>query len=307
MNKAPLVGLAVGDALGMPFEGSKQSDPSLLWWDGLFHAGEDHRLKPGQWTDDTQMSLVLSEAILEDPKNFDPIRIATRYAAWSHNEHPIGPARGIGKATRGALSRFRATGNISPDRESLGTGPVMRCTPILMAYHWQQAKGHLLTDGVITHGSPFIQNPLLVFGSFLSSLLMDQKMSLVVHQLANTLPGGAMQTIATAVDAAFACIVRTDSFAGAVQMAVRLGGDTDTVAALTGALAGAKYGLEGIPDQYLNGLESFDKILEINDKLMKVRDVDVLLEQGRRCAEAVSRSKDEDARATGTSHGFHGQ
>lgn len=271
MNKVPLVGLAVGDALGMPFEKQKQSAASLLWWNGLYQDGEHHKLKRGQWTDDTQMSLVLAGAILEDPDYFDPIRVAERYAAWSHNEHSIGHARGIGKATKGALQRFRETGQISPDQLSLGTGPVMRCTPLVMAYPWKKARELLPLDASITHGSPLVRNPTLLFGSCLSSLLDDQKLPSIMEHLAETVPGGEMQLIDAAVGAAFACLLRTDSFAAAVQMAVRLGGDTDTVAALTGALAGAKYGLEGIPSQYLMELESFEMIIKVNDDLLKLR------------------------------------
>jgi len=75
--------------------------------------------------------------------------------------------------------------------------------------------------------------------------------------------GTAHETIGTALE----CFLTSTSFAESVIKAVIVGGDTDTRAAITGAIAGAYYGLDGIPQEYLDNLEDSEKI-QIYDTIM---------------------------------------
>jgi ADP-ribosylglycohydrolase len=77
----------------------------------------------------------------------------------------------------------------------------------------------------------------------------------------------------TAVPAAiYAFLSHYDSFAGAVTYAVQLGGDTDTIGAMAGAIAGALHGVEAIPGNWRNELENEDKgrdyVLELAGRLL---------------------------------------
>ena len=78
---------------------------------------------------------------------------------------------------------------------------------------------------------------------------------------------GNKYTTIEAVARAFYVFVATRSFAEAIELSIRAGGDTDTVAAITGALCGAHYGLEGIPKEYIDQVEDKDYILELDEKL----------------------------------------
>lgn len=78
---------------------------------------------------------------------------------------------------------------------------------------------------------------------------------------------GNKYTVVEAVARAFYVLVATDSFLEAVELAVRGGGDTDTAAAMVGALAGAHYGLENIPAYHKENVERFDLLVEIGTKL----------------------------------------
>ncbi|MDR1986092.1 MAG: ADP-ribosylglycohydrolase family protein [Treponema sp.] len=72
-----------------------------------------------------------------------------------------------------------------------------------------------------------------------------------------TLPESSIKSggfVIDTLDAAFWCFLTTDSYRDAVLKAVNLGDDTDTTAAITGALAGLVYGLEGIPTEWLETL-----------------------------------------------------
>ena len=70
------------------------------------------------------------------------------------------------------------------------------------------------------------------------------------------------------VGAAFYCLAVTDNFKDAVVMAVKGGGDTDTTAAICGAMAGTYYGLDGIPSEYKDQVENFELLQSLTDELI---------------------------------------
>lgn len=78
---------------------------------------------------------------------------------------------------------------------------------------------------------------------------------------------GNKYTSIEAVARSFYVFVATRSFPEAMELAIRGGGDTDTVAAMVGALCGAHYGLEGIPESYIKQVEKHDYLLEMDEKL----------------------------------------
>ena len=71
--------------------------------------------------------------------------------------------------------------------------------------------------------------------------------------------------------AAFYCLGATDNFKDAVVMAVKGGGDTDTTAAVVGAMAGTWYGLEGIPTDYKDNVENFELLQDLTDELLEIK------------------------------------
>lgn len=78
---------------------------------------------------------------------------------------------------------------------------------------------------------------------------------------------GNKYTVIEATARAFYVFVATRSFPEAMELAIRGGGDTDTVAAMVGALAGAYYGLDGIPESFIAPIEDKDRIMELDEKL----------------------------------------
>jgi ADP-ribosylglycohydrolase len=71
------------------------------------------------------------------------------------------------------------------------------------------------------------------------------------------------------VNAAFFAFLNTANFSDAVEMAIRFGGDTDSVASITGALAGAHYGYMSLPKDLLGQLEGADEIHDLNLGLLE--------------------------------------
>jgi len=75
--------------------------------------------------------------------------------------------------------------------------------------------------------------------------------------------------VATTVEAALWCLLTSDGFAGAVLKAANLGGDTDTIGAVTGGLAGFAFGLEAIPPEWVSKLARSTEVLALAERLFK--------------------------------------
>lgn len=307
---ATLVGCAIGDALGNPFEMKAAISPSLVEWDGAFKEGGTFwHGQPGQYTDDTLMSMALAASLLEK-QGYDPEDAAQKYLAWMES----GNTRGIGGTTASALTRVKLGAHytesgliLNPDGSPVGgNGTAMRASPIGLAYrnNLHKLMNVAMEDASITHNSlePKLGSIAVALGTALlatrSSLLdgtsiedpidvlydvggilpddsiLRGKFDLAIKCLEEDMdPAEALVTIGTngyvpeTVGAAFYCLGATTNFRDCVVMAVKGGGDTDTTAAIAGAMAGTWYGLEGIPDEY-KSVENFDLLQGLTQELL---------------------------------------
>lgn len=293
---ATLVGCAIGDALGNPFEMKPAASPLLKQWDGLFKAGGTFwKGEAGQYTDDTLMSIALAESLLAND-GFDPEKVAAEYLAWYNS----GNTRGIGSTTASAMVRLKLGANHTEsgltNLDAAGNGTAMRASPLGLFY--KDDLHNLLraatADASITHnsmepqmgsiavalGTAFIVNgadpydALVEIEDILSDCYVKAKLTLAKqlidkgvdyeHALAEI---GTSGYVADSVGAAFYCLTACDNFKDTVIMAVRGGGDTDSIAAIAGAMAGTYYGLEGIPEEY-KSVENFDLLQSLTDELV---------------------------------------
>lgn len=308
MNKiATLVGCAIGDALGNPFETKPATTPKLVAWDGQFKAGGTFWVgEPGQYTDDTLMSIALATSLIEF-QGFNPEDVSQKYLAWMQS----GNTRGIGGTTAAALHNIK--NGISHLESGLihnsdgnpvgGNGTAMRASPIGLAYRNDLNKllAVAIEDAAITHNSlePKIGSIAVALGvamlangsatpqsvcyevaEILSDSEVKQKILLAQKWLEqgtelSTIAAEALAEIGTngyvpeTVGAAFFCVGATTNFKDCVVMAVKGGGDTDTTAAIAGALAGTYYGLEGIPEEY-KSVENFQLLQDLTDELINI-------------------------------------
>jgi ADP-ribosyl-[dinitrogen reductase] hydrolase len=135
-RRGTLIGLAVGDALGAAVE---FSDPGSFAPVTGYRSGGPHRLKPGEWTDDTSMALALADSIAS--VGWDLNDQANRYVEWwQTGKYSVnGRCFDIGITTSNALNRFLAnkdalaSGNSS--EQSSGNGSIMRRAPVWSAPH----------------------------------------------------------------------------------------------------------------------------------------------------------------------------
>lgn len=307
MNKpATLVGCAIGDALGNPFEMRKSSYKPLIEWGGSFKDGGTFwKGKAGQYTDDTMMSVALAESIIAN-NGFDPDHVAQSYLNWYNGPN----TRGMGSTTALAMKNLKrgATWQQSGIARynglpAAGNGTAMRASPIGLLYRNFDASVLTITaetDAIITHNSVEAKDAskAVVFAHALiangktrkdyliidilpflqAGVVKDTLTRALYHLNDNTVPDVALRDLATTgnmgyvpetVASAFFCFGASASFKECVVMSIKCGGDTDTTAAVAGALAGTYYGLDGIPGEYRT-VENFEYLQELTDKLMNI-------------------------------------
>lgn len=301
-----LLGTAVGDALGLPAEGLSPQRIKRLWgssWEHRFLAGH------GMISDDTEHTLFVAQSLLQHPN--DPIAFQ-RSLAWKLRFWLLGVPAGIGLATlRAILKLWFGFPPHSSGVHSAGNGPSMR-SAIIGAFFSEQAKQRVKYARLccrLTHTDPraeiaaqavaeataWIVNRDGQCNGFLSDLasngtadnewhqiLKRMNRSLSLHhdpvQFAEELglscgvSGYSYHSVPVAL---YAWLRYPDNFRAALESALNCGGDTDTVGAITGALAGVSVGVEGIPSDWLMGFVDWPRsrrvLMEVANRLAEQR------------------------------------
>lgn len=279
-----LLGTMVGDALGMPAEGLARQE--LVQKLGRLDSLRDGRLPAGEYTDDTEMTIGVAEALV-DRGDFQLEAVAEVLA------HNFTPWRGYSPHVYGIMARIRQ--GLPWDNtgaNSWGSGAAVRVSPLAVLYADDKAlPEHAARQAEITHTHPngvagavtqaVAISECVVNGLYESRLdtteLLDrlrspvgevsvamadalERISDLRAQQADALSDTLSRvfpcddTAVGSVPAALCAFLLTESFEEAVIAAVNCGGDTDTLGALTGALAGAFYGALAIPERLTAGL-----------------------------------------------------
>lgn len=290
--KGLFYGLFVGDALGTTLEFKDRDTYEHLT--GMVGGGP-FRLQPGEWTDDSSMALALADTLINH--GMDKIELLKNFTRWyrqgkfSHN----GRCFDIGTTTRNALDKFvRSKGTdespASTDDWDSGNGGIMRLAPVVVwAHHNAPPKpsptyipsmelnyamelAHKQSE--TTHASReclriarIMARTLsyLVGGSVWGSPGVASMLGVRHHEKREDVVSDGF--VIHTWEAACWAVSQTDNFRDALLLAVNLGDDADTVGAVAGQLAGARYGFEGIPQEWLDILAWKDYLDETFDKL----------------------------------------
>lgn len=290
-----LLGLACGDAVGTTVEFSERgSFPPMTDMVG----GGPFKLPVGAWTDDTSMALCLASSLAALGR-FDAADQMRRYCDWYENGYLSSTGRcfDIGLTVRGALLRFQQNGDPfagNPDPRSSGNGCIMRLAPVPMFFHPNVGQAILMAgeSSRTTHGSPeSIESCQLLaamicaalggkskeevlFGHDPYQFLTPNVRGIALGEYRTKAEGGLLGSgyVIHCLEAAAWCFWQTDSFREAVLMAANLGNDADTTAAVCGQLAGAFYGEDGIPPEWLAKLVKREEIAALADRLARPKD-----------------------------------
>jgi ADP-ribosyl-[dinitrogen reductase] hydrolase len=289
--RGALLGLACGDAVGTTVEfkprGSFTPMTDMVGG-GIF------RLVAGQWTDDTSQALCLASSLIEN--GFDPLDQMKRYVRWHEDGYMSSTGRcfDIGNATYEALKTFKRTGNAlagSTDPESAGNGSIMRLAPVPIRYldTPELALDLCVEQSKTTHKSAECLMACRLLGEVLiralqglskDEVLAPSQQALRLSPGLKSVASGGYKTktmdhirgtgyVVQSLEAAFWCFERTDNFKDCVLLAVNLGEDADTTAAIAGQIAGAYYGQSGIPVEWLEKLTMAEEIGVMAEQLVK--------------------------------------
>ena len=304
--KGSAIGTFVGDAMGRVVEGWPASAIRRSF-------GILEEMVEGIYTDDTEMMMGIMESLCE-AGSFDPSLIARKFL------HNFNPARGYGGRIYGVMDRLRrGVPWNQAGTDSWGNGSAMRVAPIGLFFYDDpvKLKEAAVQSSMITHQHPKgiagavaqatavgiatrkgLRGESIEVEGFTGLIIegvveIDQEMADQLERIKG-IEGGDLRATIDAIGSHFSCDVSaigavppaiasfllTRGFKESVVVAVNCGGDTDTLGAMSGAIAGAYYGYTHIPRQWLMPLENEGKgrdyILSLAERLAgcKVRNID---------------------------------
>lgn len=292
-NKAfgAFFGLIVGDALGAAVELKKRGSFEEV---KDMRAGGPHGLDPGFWTDDTSMALCLAESLTQ--KGYDPHNQIQKYLKWYKQGYlsSTGECFSVGATTARSLEYYAENNEFpSANERTAGNGSLMRLAPAAIYYrdNFKKAVKYSGGSSLTTHNNQLAVDSCRYFGGLLQQfinariemeafkikVIKDTAVDLDLDERVIKAVTGAFNKnrdkiksdgfVINTLEASLWSFLNSDSFADAVLLAVNLGDDADTVAAVTGQLAGAYYGCDSIPDKWLTKLSDYDLLKEIAEKL----------------------------------------
>jgi ADP-ribosyl-[dinitrogen reductase] hydrolase len=299
-HRGCLLGLAAGDALGTTLEFRA---PGTFTPIAGIEGGGPFDLKPGEWTDDTAMALCLAESLVEC-RGFNAADQMDRYRRWWREGHlsVTEACFDIGTTTRAALMHYERLGDPfagTTDPRAAGNGCIMRLAPVPMAFAGEPALAIALAadSARTTHGARTCLDASRYLAGLLVGALNGIDKATLLAPRYSPVPGlwareplcpeidavaaGSFKVkeppqirgsgyVVEALEAALWALHSTADFASGALAAVNLGDDADTTGAIYGQLAGACYGLAGIPTQWQGVIAQTGLILGFADSLYEL-------------------------------------
>jgi ADP-ribosylglycohydrolase len=301
--KSVLFSVAIGDALGVPVEFKSRDTVSRNPVTDMIGYGT-YNLPPGTWSDDSSLTFCLAEALTQD---FDLNLIGRNFVKWVNDNYWTagGSVFDIGNTTREAIIRLEE--GVRPDKAggftetSNGNGSLMRILPLvfyLLDKPIEQRYEITSQVSSITHRHirsviscfyylEFAQQ--LIEGKDKFDIYSDLKTNIKSHLTAISVKASEVALfdrllkqnifelkeedifssgyVLHTLEASIWCILTTENFKDAVLKAVNLGEDTDTTGAVTGGLAGLLYGIDGIPQAWIDQIARKDDINNLAERL----------------------------------------
>ncbi len=292
-----LLGLAIGDALGVPVEFKTVGS-----FEPVSDFGDSNRLPAGHWSDDTAMALCLANSLIEK-KSFDPTDQIEKYRKWLESGYcsSTGEAIGVGQTILRALLTYRPGSDpyvAISSNYSDGNGSLMRLAPVPLYFrnNPEEAMRNAALSSKITHGSELCRDACRYYAGLIigalngvpkSELLSELycpipnfwKQNQLTEEIENIALGSFKQNdppfiqgsgyVVKSMEAALWAFHTSETFEDGVLKAVNLGDDADTTGAIYGQLAGAYYGIDGIPKKWTDRVAKKEEILEVANELLE--------------------------------------
>lgn len=306
--KAVVLGHAAGDALGVPVEffsrekldGNPVTDMKGF---GTFP------VPAGCWSDDTSMTLCALDSLSEG--RLDPDDIMRSFGRWYfENEYtPTGITFDVGNTCAVAINNYFVNHmDVSncgcAGENSNGNGSLMRIIPFaLYGFYYPESFGSIIETGsALTHAHKRSVIACNIYSNILLCLVDNPLESAVNNGIALSMETYGFDEewkyyenlasiyekdrkeikstgyVVDTLEAALWCLMTTGSYRECVLKAVNLGDDTDTVAAVAGGLAGALYGLDAIPKEWLSTLKRAEYIEKLCEKAGKTWNAEKIID-----------------------------
>ncbi|MBK5253512.1 MAG: ADP-ribosylglycohydrolase family protein [Peptostreptococcaceae bacterium] len=296
--RSGILGHAIGDSIGVPFEFESReklkTNPvmDMVGW-GTYNQPE------GTWSDDTTMTLCLIESL---KNGLEYSNIMDKFSDWLNNGAytPYNETFDVGNGTQRAITRY--LNGVNPldcggsTENDNGNGALMRILP--MAFYLVNNKPIEISEEVtrvasLTHNHVRSHIACTIYVFIAIALLKGLKLGEAIDKglkeafevykgnkelikYERIAVAGFKNTeewkidssgyVVSTLEAAIWCLLNTDCYKDAILKAVNLGNDTDTVAAITGGLAGIYYGIESIPKEWIAKLARKDYIINLCDE-----------------------------------------
>jgi len=285
-----LVGLAVGDALGAPLEFQPRRVVKRLYPHPLAEMIMSPNWGVGEYTDDTKMALCIADSLVEK-KGFSAQDVAARFLTWL-----VKDGKGCGNQIGAVLESdlylqdpFGCSERYFLDHPSnaAGNGALMRCAPLALFWLYDPVRLEKCTikAAQLTHWDPKAVESCLILNKWIreSILFYNKDPRPAILEAAKDPAWYRLSTIETlssseiestgytvhTLEAALWSFLTTQTFEDAVVRAANLGDDADTVAAVTGALAGAYYGYAAIPLRWRQNLMNREHLERVAQDLVE--------------------------------------
>jgi len=291
-----LLGLVAGNQLGVPTEHLGTADAiRKAFPNGVVDLAPPPQNSP--YDDDAAMALLLGESLLAS-QGFDANDVARRWVKWMKVD-----GRGIGMTTRRALTLIdrgkepfeagRLANQENPGRAA-GNGSVMRCIPVALRYHddldrlirvstqqaaithaderctWGAAAVNLAARELLHGNIYFIDEVLHKMGDRAPRVLRE-----AIHRVPRESEGdlpiaraGEAGYVVHCIEIAFWFVTHDRTLEDALIYLAQAGGDTDTNAAVAGALLGARYGEVSLPPRWMDQITGVEGIAQLAERLV---------------------------------------
>ena len=284
-----LLGVAAGDALGATLEFMAAADIRRKFGVHREIIGRGpFRLRPGQGTDDTDLTWAVLAAYLDGPYALE--RVADNFLDWFRSGPPD-----VGNATTRALERLedtrdpRKSGNTG--ERSCGNGSLMRCIPTALARPDSTIRRRELAEiSAVTHAHVRCLDSCIAYGEIVNALLEGAEVRDALESaraldlqakvrgaldIDPAMPVERLRTSGYVIDS-FGCAVwaiqQYATFEEVIVALVNRGRDTDTTGAIAGGLMGVLVGAKAIPARWLEKLEYHDRFTAAVPLLVALRD-----------------------------------
>lgn len=303
--KGCLIGLALGDALGVPFEFWKKENVVEYFKNRDFEMKNfsygDINFPAGFYSDDTAMTICLAESLLE--KGFDLDDQWEKYRKWYLQGYATpfdDRCYGIGQQTlKALLDKIDFKKMDGSNERAGGNGSLMRCAPIGLYYQNQhvEIENKSLQASYLTHNYRLSGWTCVILNTIISFIINGYDKKQIISEIKNLYKNTAPNEIIELLEIDYNSMnefihnvsgysidtlkialwswLTSENYLESIKKVILLGNDTDTFGAVTGAIAGCYWGYDSIPSEYKLPVKKHDYIVNLAEKLCQKNQIPI--------------------------------